>query len=151
MCRKHKDLPSSCPSLVYMPRSPTPTRPSYQTDTICRCCLPALPKSRLTKNLSRLNSAACTLPVYASPCQLPDTAQHSVLDGGQPCPDGIFTHGDGRVNFKCFSHYSNPTDLTRHPIRHTMPFFPHIQYTTFHSKVKFLHFNLNSPQKSDRN
>jgi len=43
--------------------------------------------------LSGLHCRAWVLPVYASPRRSPDAAQHSVLDGGQPCPGGTLTRG----------------------------------------------------------
>lgn len=62
-----------------------------------RCGLPQLSKRRLPRhNLSRLNHAARTLPVYASPRRSLDAAQHSVPDGGQPCPDGPLTRKDAK-------------------------------------------------------
>jgi len=78
---------------AFMPRSSTPVRPSSQAISALWCCLPDLPKpSALTHScLSRLNHAACMLPVYASQSRLPFPTQHSVPAAGQLYRTGLIT------------------------------------------------------------
>jgi hypothetical protein len=59
-----------------------------------------------TQTLSGLDSAACTLPVYASPCRSPARAQHSVPAGGQPWPGGVGPRGCFEA-FRCLRHRSS--------------------------------------------
>jgi hypothetical protein len=68
--------------------------PPHPTTRCVGCCLPRLSRRRLHEFcLSKLNHAACTLPVYASPRRSPAAAQHSVPAGGQPWPGGTLTRG----------------------------------------------------------
>lgn len=86
-------LPGSWAALARVPRSRTPVGPGDPTTWSPRCCLP--PKSTASaptmSAVSGLNHAAHVPPVYASRGQSPERAQHSVPDGGQPCPDGTLT------------------------------------------------------------
>lgn len=79
-----------------------------------RWCLPVLSNRRLPQLcLSVLSHAARTLPVYASPRQSPDTTQHSVPDGGQPCPVGALTRWVA-LRLSCLHH----THLSRLRLAH---------------------------------
>ena len=71
-----------------------PGRISRPNHAAARCSLPRTKWRRLLqKRLSRLNHAACTLPVYTLRRRSPDAAQHSVPAGGQPWPGGTLTRG----------------------------------------------------------
>src|SRR5690606_35659290 len=97
----------SCTCPVLGPRWVT----SQQTMTL----LGVLP-SRLrspsapTIRVSRLDSTAYALTVYASPTPLPTAAQHSLPAAGQALPDGILTRRAPLLRFKVASVPPVPED-----------------------------------------
>ena len=97
------------PRLSVCPCSVDSGRTARTRPLRCGSVAPGIRKAKApTKGLSKLNSMAFGLAVYASQCGLPRTTQDSLPAAGQALPDGLSTRRVPTKGFRSASVTSHP-------------------------------------------
>lgn len=109
--RRRQDLPSSWgTSSIRLPMFQSDSGRTAGTRPLqCHSMAPGISTAEApAKGLSKLNSMAFGLAVYASPDALPRTTQDSLPAAGQALPDGLPTRKVPMKGFRSASYISSP-------------------------------------------